>query len=347
MDLPLPYDPPNPDPRLAGSRLTVDLDALRHNYRVLSAQAGGARVAGVVKADAYGLGIEKVAPALWAEGCRVFFVAPPEGAGILHSLVGAGAVFTPRHRLSLFAIYLPSVAALVWSVRNVSIIPEFLYDAHNQMADLLRRMWPPDLSYYPTTIHAALIETIHIATLGTILSLFLAVPVGLLAARNITRFRVLNEFAKLILVASRSVNSLVWALLFVAIFGPGALAGTIAIAFRSIGFVGKLFAEAVEESAPGPIEALRASGASWPAIWVKGYWPQVQPAFWSVALFRWDINVRESAVLGLVGAGGIGLVLDSAMNFFQWTRVAAVLLSIFAVVILAEILVTQIRKRLI
>lgn len=249
-------------------------------------------------------------------------------------------------RLARFTIYLVSVAALVWSVRTVQVIPEFLYDAHEQMADLLRRMWPPDLRYYPTTVHRALMETIHIASLGTILSVGLAVPVGLLAARNITRLRVLNEVARLILVASRSVNSLVWALLFVAVFGPGALAGTAAIACRSVGFVGKLFAEAVEEAAPGPIEALRAAGAGPGALWLKGYWPQVQPAFWSIALFRWDINVRESAVLGLVGAGGIGLVLDSAMNFFQWTRVATVLLAILAVVIAAEIVVTQIRKRL-
>jgi phosphonate transport system permease protein len=237
--------------------------------------------------------------------------------------------------------------ALVWSIRNVQVIPEFLYDAHNQMGDLFRRMWPPDVAYYPESVHAALIETIHIASLGTILALVMGVPVGLMAARNIVPFRLVNEFARLILVASRSVNSLVWALLFVAIFGPGALAGTIAIAFRSIGFVGKLFAEAVEESSPGPIEALRAAGASGPALLVKGYWPQVQPSFWSIALFRWDINVRESAVLGLVGAGGIGTVLDAAMNFFQWTRVATVLLSIFVVVILAEIIVTRIRQRLI
>lgn len=255
--------------------------------------------------------------------------------------------FTPAQRLARFAVYLVAVVALVWSVRNVRIIPEFLYDAHNQMADLLRRMWPPDLAYYPATVHGALIETLHIATLGTILSVIMAVPIGLMAARNIVRVRLLNEVARLILVASRSVNSLVWALLFVAIFGPGALAGTIAIAFRSIGFVGKLFAEAVEEANPGPVEALTAAGASWPALLLKGFWPQVQPAFWSIALFRWDINVRESAVLGLVGAGGIGLVLDSAMNFFQWQRVTTILLAIFVVVILAEILVTQIRKRLI
>ncbi len=255
--------------------------------------------------------------------------------------------FTPGQRLARYAVYICTVMALVWSVRNVKIIPEFLYDAHNQMADLFSRMWPPDLAYYPTTIHAALIETLHIASLGTILALVMGVPVGLMAARNIMPWRIVNEFAKLILVASRSVNSLVWALLFVAIFGPGALAGTIAIAFRSIGFVGKLLAEAIEEAPPGPIEALRAAGASWMQVLIKGYWPQVQPSFWSIALFRWDINVRESAVLGLVGAGGIGVVLDAAMNFFQWTRVATVLLSIFVVVVIAEVIVTKIRQRLI
>ena len=149
----------------------------------------------------------------------------------------------------------------------------------------------------------------------------------------------LNYFAKLMLVSSRSVNSLVWALLFVAIFGPGALAGTLAIAFRSIGFVGKLFGEALEEAQPGPIEALKRPARRGRRIF-SGYWPQVKPAFWSIALFRWDINVRESAVLGLVGAGGIGMALDSAMNLFQWDRVALILVAIFAVVIVAEVAVT-------
>ena len=116
----------------------------------------------------------------------------------------------------------------------------------------------------------------------------------------------LNLFAKFIFVTSRSINSLVWALLFVAVFGPGPLAGTLAIAFRSIGFTGKLFAEAMEESNKGSIEALTASGASKLSVLLWGYWPQVRPAFWSIALFRWDINIRESAVLGIVGAGGVG-----------------------------------------
>src|SRR6185369_4455763 len=179
------------------------------------------------------------------------------------------------------------------------------------------------------------------------LAVLMALPIGVAAANNVVPNSAINYFAKLLLVSSRSVNSLVWALLFVAVFGPGALAGTLAIAFRSIGFVGKLVGEALEEAQPGPVEAVRAVGAPWLAVLLKAYWPQVQPAFWSVALFRWDINVRESAVLGLVGAGGIGMALDTALNLFQWDRVALILVAILAVVVIAEVVVTQVRKRLI
>ena len=255
--------------------------------------------------------------------------------------------FTPAQRFTRFAVYLAIVAAIVASIQTVEVIPEFLADAPEQVGDLLTRMWPVDLAYYPKGVHAALMETIHIASLGTLLALVLALPVGTLAAHNLCPFAPLNLFAKLILVSSRSVNSLVWALLFVGIFGPGALAGTLAIAFRSIGFVGKLFGEALEETSRGPVEALVAAGAPWASRLAFGYWPQIKPAFWSIALFRWDINVRESAVLGLVGAGGIGMTLDSALNLFQWHRVATILLAIFVVVILSEVMVTFVRKRII
>ena len=255
--------------------------------------------------------------------------------------------FTRPQRLGRFALYFGIVAACIVSLRTVEIIPEFLYDAPEQVADLLKRMLPIEWSYYPHGVHDAMVETLHIASLGTILAVFMAVPLGILAANNIVPNAAINYLAKLMLVSSRSVNSLVWALLFVAIFGPGPLAGTMAIAFRSIGFVGKLFGEALEEARPGPVEALAAAGAPWPSIFLKGYWPQVVPAFWGITLFRWDINVRESAVLGLVGAGGIGMAIDSAMNLFQWERVALMLVTIFTVVVLAELAVTAIRRRII
>lgn len=255
--------------------------------------------------------------------------------------------FTPAQRLARFTVYISAVMAIVVSMRTVEIIPEFLYDAPTQVADLFKRMWPMDTAHYADGVHAALIETLNIASLGTFLAIVMSLPIGIMAATNITKVPALNWFGRLILVSSRSVNSLVWAILFVAVFGPGALAGTMTIGFRSVGFCGKLLAEALEECHPGPIEALRAAGAPWPTIILKGYWPQVAPAFWGITLFRWDINVRESAVIGLVGAGGIGVALDTALNLFNWDQVSLILACIFTIVIIAEILVTKIRERII
>jgi phosphonate transport system permease protein len=254
--------------------------------------------------------------------------------------------YTPLQRLARYGFYLFIAVAVVVSLRTIEVIPEFLYDAPEQVADLFGRMWPLDLEYFGPTL-TALIETFHIATLGTILALVMAIPVGFLAARNITPNAGLNLVAKFIFVTSRSVNSLIWALLFVAVFGPGPLAGTLAIAFRSIGFTGKLFAEALEEANRGSIEALTAAGAPRLSTILLGYWPQVRPSFWSIALFRWDINIRESAILGLVGAGGIGVALDTALNLLYWDQVAVVLLTIFAVVLVTEAVVTYIRGRVI
>ncbi|HEX9398237.1 MAG TPA: phosphonate ABC transporter, permease protein PhnE [Burkholderiales bacterium] len=254
--------------------------------------------------------------------------------------------FTPLERLGRFTVYLGVVAAIVASLQTVEVIPEFLYDAPEQIGDMLARMWPIAWGHYAEGVHQALLESLHIATLGTVLAVLMAVPVAFLAARNVTRSAGLNYAAKLVLVSARSVNTLIWALLFVAVFGPGALAGTLAIAFHSIGFTGKLLGEALEESNRGSIEALEASGAPWLSIALKGYWPQVRPSFWGIVLFRWDINVRESAVLGLVGAGGVGMALDTALNLFQWDRAALILFAILAVVVVAEIATTQLRKRI-
>lgn len=245
------------------------------------------------------------------------------------------------------AVWLAIAAAVLISVRRVDIIWEFLWDAPEQMRDMFSRMWPIDFDYYPDTVHEALLETFHIATLGTLFTTLFAFPLALLAAHNVTSNRFLNAVAKFFLVASRSVNSLIWALLFVAIFGPGPLAGMVAITFRSIGFVGKLLGEVLETVPSGPIEALKAAGASrFQLIWY-GYWPSIKPAFWSVMLLRWDINVRESSVLGLVGAGGIGVALNASIDLFQWDRVALILLTIFIVVVVVEIGTTRIRRTLI
>ena len=254
--------------------------------------------------------------------------------------------FTPTERIGRSIVYVLTAVAVVWSLRTIEIIPEFLADAPQQSYDLFQRMWPFDFKFWPL-VQTTMIETFHIATLGTMLAIMMALPLAFLAARNFTPNPLLRWVAQFIFVASRSVNSLIWALLFVAIFGPGALAGVLSIAVRSIGFVGKLFGEALEEAQPGPIEALTAAGAPRASILLKGYWPQAEPAFWSVALLRWDINIRESAVLGLVGAGGIGVALDAAMNNLYWNQVGLILAVIFAVVIMTEIVTSSIRRRII
>ena len=255
--------------------------------------------------------------------------------------------FSPAERILRSGFYLATVIAVVWSLRTVEIIPEFLYDAPQQTFDLFARMWPIDWSWYPKVVHPALMETLHTATLGTILAVAMASLVALMVARNITRSVVLNAIGRFILVSTRSVHAMVWALFFVAVFGPGALAGTLAIALHSIGFTGKFLSEAIEEAKPGPIEALVAAGASPLAILIKGYWPQVKPAFLAIAMFRWDINVRESAVLGLVGVGGLGMALNAALENLYWDQAGLVLLVIFAVVIATEIATGWIRSRII
>ena len=255
--------------------------------------------------------------------------------------------FTLAQRVMRSLFYLVVVAAVVLSLRTVEVIPEFLYDAPQQTVDLFARMWPIDWSWYPKVVHAALIETLHTATLGTILAVAAASLVALMVARNITHSVILNTIGRFILVATRSVHTMIWALFFVAVFGPGALAGTLAIAVHSIGFTGKFFAEAIEEARPGPIEALVAAGASPLAVLLKGYWPQVKPGLLAISVFRWDINVRESAVLGLVGGGGLGMALDTALSNLYWDQAGLVLVVIFAVVIVTEIATAWLRARII
>jgi phosphonate ABC transporter permease subunit PhnE len=255
--------------------------------------------------------------------------------------------FTPLQRVARSTIYVVELVAIVWALQTIEIIPEFLYDAPQQTVDLFTRMWPIDWSWYPKVVQPALLETLHTATLGTIAAVALASLVALMVARNITRSVVLNSIGRFVLVATRSVHAMVWALFFVAVFGPGALAGTLAIAVHSIGFTGKFLSEAIEEAKPGPIEALVATGAPPLAVLLKGVWPQVKPAFLSISMFRWDINVRESAVLGLVGGGGLGMALDTAMSNLYWDQAGLVLLVIFAVVIVAEIVTAWVRNRVI
>lgn len=254
-----------------------------------------------------------------------------------------------RHELGLFMAWVLALAFLAWAFQLMTqqTIWAFVADAPRQVQDVGARMFPPDWAF-TLEILQPMWETLNIATLGTLLGVVLAVPVAFLAARNTTPSRVLvRPLALLVIVGSRSINSLIWALLLVAILGPGVLAGIIAIALRSIGFIGKLLYEAIEEIDVRQVEAIEATGASRSQTMAWAVAPQVAPTLFGMTLFRWDINIRESTVLGLVGAGGIGLKLDAALSTLAWPRVTTILLAIFATVIVSEWITAKVRKRLI
>ncbi len=253
--------------------------------------------------------------------------------------------FSPRQTLVRYAWYLGIVFVAVWSVSNLDIPWFYFLDAHVQAADLVSRMYPPDWVYF-TEIVDPLLETVHIATLGTAATFFLALPIAILAARNITPNVVTWFVGRFILVASRSVNTVVWALLFVAIFGPGPVAGIWAVAARSIGFVGKLVAEAIEEIDHGTVEAIEATGASRLQVLIVGVIPQVLPVIFGTMVYRWDINIRESTVLGFVGAGGIGIQLYASINQFAWREVAVMLIAVFGIVVVSEFVSAVVRQRI-
>jgi len=223
----------------------------------------------------------------------------------------------------------------------------FVWDAPTQAGDLGARMVPPDWGY----IHylwRPIWDTLNIATLGTVIAIVMAVPIAYCAARNTTpSVTLVRPIALFIIVSSRSINSLIWALMLVTIVGPGVFAGIIAIGLRSIGFCAKLLYEAIEEIDESEVEAVRATGASPAQVAVYGIVPQVLPAFAGISVFRWDINIRESTVLGLVGAGGIGLELNAAITQLYWTQVSLMLLVIIGTVVVSEWVSAKVRHAII
>jgi phosphonate transport system permease protein len=256
---------------------------------------------------------------------------------------------TPHRQLALWAGWLALVAFFVfcWQVMTKDTIWSFIWDAPRQAADIGARMIPPAFGYFRELV-GPLWDTINIATLGTLIAIVIAVPVAFLAARNTTpSARMVRPLALLLIVASRSINSLIWGLLLVAIIGPGVFAGVIAIALRSIGFVAKLLYEAIEEIDESQVDAITATGASSLQVLDHAVVPQVMPAFAGISVFRWDINIRESTVFGLVGAGGLGLKLQASLNTLAWNQVAVILLVILATVAVSEWISARVRHAVI
>ncbi len=256
---------------------------------------------------------------------------------------------TPRAQLVLWGFWFATVALFVWcwQLMTARTMWVFVWDAPVAAADIASRAWPPRWSYMDR-LWGPLVDTLNIATLGTLLGVVIAVPLAFLAASNTTPSRfVLRPAALFLIVASRSINALIWALLLVSILGPGILAGIIAIGFRSVGFVAKLLYEAIEETDARQVEAVTATGASRAQVLNYAIVPQMLPTFWSVSAFRWDINIRESAILGLVGAGGLGMQLQSSLNMLAWPQVLLICLVILGTVVVSEWVSSKVRAAII
>jgi phosphonate transport system permease protein len=252
-------------------------------------------------------------------------------------------------QLKIWAAWLIGVAIFMfcWKIVSDATTWFFVFDAPRIAADIGGRAWPPRWSYL-SELWKPMWDTINIATLGTLLAIIMGVPTAFLAANNTTPSKkFLRPLALLVIVSTRSINSLVWALLLVAIIGPGIFAGTLAIAIRSIGFVAKLLYEAIEEIDTNQVEAIQATGASKLQVIAYGIVPQIMPAFAGLSVFRWDINIRESTILGLVGAGGIGLYLQSSLNVLAWPQVTVIIIMILIAVLISEWVSSKVRLAII
>jgi phosphonate transport system permease protein len=256
---------------------------------------------------------------------------------------------TPRGDLLAWCCWLAAVALTVACFRFISdrTIWAFVWDAPTQGADLVGRMFPPAWSY-AGMLWKPMWDTINMATIGTAVAVVIGFPMAFLAAHNTTpSVLFVRPVMLFLIVSSRSINSLIWAIILVIVLGPGLLAGIISIALRSIGFIAKLTYEAIEEIDRSQVEAVAATGASNAQVLAWSIVPQIMPAFAGVSVFRWDINIREATVLGLVGAGGIGMELQSSINTLAWPQVTMIFILILGTVAVSEWVSARVRHAVI
>ena len=268
------------------------------------------------------------------------------------ALAGVAETVVERRKRSRYlsgAITVALLIAVAWSV-DVTVIQDTDWERIGSLANVLEatnRFVGLDLELFPDLILPAL-ETLLIACLGTAFGVILCVPAAWFGAMNITPYApVTYPLARLMMTLSRSIHEIVWALFFVAVVGLGAMAGVMAIAVRSVGFIAKMTAEAIEDIDHGSVEAIRAVGGSNFQVIMYAILPQVLPQIVSVVIFEWEINIRRSAILGLVGAGGLGLVFFRQMNTFNYHGVTSVIAAILIIILLGEAVSYFIRRRLI
>lgn len=255
---------------------------------------------------------------------------------------------TPRQRRRLGwggPLATAVVALLVlWAWEGAG--PDFarLAESGPRIADFVGRMWPPDTTVLPIVVQAS-VETLHIAVIGTFASVVLSLVLGVLAAASVTPGW-LHSPVKALLAGIRGIPLILVAMLMVGAVGLGTTAGMLAIAFHSTGMLGKFYAESFENVAAGPTAALESVGAGRLQALRFGAWPQIAPDLVRDTLFRFELNLRDSLVLGLVGAGGIGFYIQTYIRAFQYQKVATLTLVVLAFVILIEATNQLVRRRL-
>ena len=254
-----------------------------------------------------------------------------------------------RDKVSHSIFFMVMMALVLWSV-NVTIIEDTDWERMGSLGEVLAsagRFFGIDFSLIPNLFEPA-IETFMISCLGTLLGVIICIPAIWFGALNITPFKPITyPIGRFMMTISRSIHEIVWALFFVAVLGLGALPGIFAIAVRSVGFIAKMSAEAIEDIELGPLDAIRATGANRFQVLLFAILPQVLPQVIGVILFEWEINIRRSAILGLVGAGGLGLVFFRQMNTYNYHGVTTVILAILGIIIIGEIVSHFTRKRMI
>jgi phosphonate transport system permease protein len=244
-----------------------------------------------------------------------------------------------------FFFALLCLAVLVWAYRGAELRPYDLYTYRANMLSYAKGFISPDFVNWPDYLRQ-MIVTVQIAIWGTLLAIIGAVPFGLLSSANITPLW-LHQPIRRLMDAARSINEMIFAMLFISAVGLGPFAGVLALFVHTMGTLAKLFSEAVEAIDPRPVEGIRATGAMGLEEIVYGVLPQIFPLWISYSLYRFEANVRSASVVGMVGAGGIGMLLWEAIRAFEYSATAAMLFIIIVVVSVLDLVSAIIRKRFI
>lgn len=251
-----------------------------------------------------------------------------------------------KQKITRLVITVSVFLILIWAARGVDINPGKMFSGFPIIGRIIGLMFPPRWSYFNIVI-ARMLQSFHIALIGTTIGSILAIPVGFIAARNVTAYKIVSWIGKQLLNAIRTFPELILAVFFVASFGPGQLAGLMAVGIHSIGMLGKLYADIIESIDQGPIEALESCGANRLEILWNAVLPQVLPEFIATSLYRFEINMRSATVLGMVGAGGIGVVLDQALKYRRWDVVGMSMIVIVICVTIIDYSSAYLRKKIV